>query len=105
MVPSVPGVYHEAAEAHIDATAWKVARSTATMPSLVRSEKPVAWETVSTLITQRDGGRTFFQWTWSLPMCLISLIRHITDTRDTIRTLSITGVSWLPLTLPNRARR
>jgi hypothetical protein len=51
MDPSVSGVLREAAEAHIDATAWKVARSAAAIPSLVRSENPVAWETVSTIIT------------------------------------------------------
>lgn len=86
------GVLREVAEAHIDATAWKVARSAATMPSLVRSEKPVARETVSTLITQRGGMRTLFQRTWSLSMGLICLIRYIAVTRDTIRALSITGV-------------
>ena len=81
MDPSVPGVWSEVVEAHIDATAWKVARSAATMPSLVRSENPVAWETFSTPITQKEGVRTLFQRTWSLPMGLICLIRYIAGTR------------------------
>lgn len=103
--PSVPGVWREVAEAHIDATPWKVARSAATMPSLVRSENPVAWETVSTPIThypERGGAHPF---PTDLALADGLYMSHTLHHWHKVRTLSIMAVSCLPLTLPNRARK